>query len=297
MSRHWLIHDHFYPGAKSLRRYYDQQFADPLQAHAKRFVWDYWHVPGQYSLLRTPAFHYFPQLIYRRWHEHLVQWGREVLGCHDISPPWLSCYIQGCEQELHADHPHGPWAFVFSLTPWTTRKFSGGETCLFRPSVLQNWAAGNRQQPTESEQLMARIAPRFNRLTVFDPRLPHAVRAVHGSGDPRLGRLVMHGWFVQPRPFFKGPLKESQVAEILHQGLQTFGEQIADQELTGYVSLKIKIQNDGQVHKMQLLTNTLVGPPSGLRRVNQQLKQQIRAWRFPKARQNTVLTLPIRFGL
>ena len=42
--------------------------------------------------------------------------------------------------------------------------------------------------------------------TVFDPRIPHGVRQVTGTHDPREGRLVIHGWFVQPRPFVRGPL-------------------------------------------------------------------------------------------
>jgi len=41
---------------------------------------------------------------------------------------------------------------------------------------------------------------------VFDPRIPHGVRTVTGTHDPREGRLVIHGWFVQPRPFIRGPL-------------------------------------------------------------------------------------------
>ena len=33
----------------------------------------------------------------------LTQYGQERLGCRTISPPWLSYYIDGCEQALHAD--------------------------------------------------------------------------------------------------------------------------------------------------------------------------------------------------
>ena len=74
-----------------------------------------------------------------RFHRRLVAWGRETLGCHDISPPWLSLYVDGCRQELHGDLPHGPWAFVFSLTRWRGRVFRGGETLLVRDEVLDFW--------------------------------------------------------------------------------------------------------------------------------------------------------------
>ena len=46
----------------------------------------------------------------------------------------------------------------------------------------------------------------FNRLTVFDPRLPHGVRPVEGVRDPRQARLVLHGWFADPEPFFTGAI-------------------------------------------------------------------------------------------
>ncbi|MGE0762925.1 MAG: 2OG-Fe(II) oxygenase [Bdellovibrionales bacterium] len=296
MDRHWLIQDNFFSAAQGLRRHFDRQFAKPSQTHQARFVWDYWHVPNQYSLLRTPAFHYFPKGLYQRWHRQLVQWGREVLGCHDISPPWLSCYIDGCEQELHADHPHGPWAFVFSLTPTKERGFSGGETCLLRPEVLRDWAHASGDSPTESDQLLAKIDPRFNRLVVFDPRLPHGVRRVQGTRDPRQGRLVMHGWFVQPRPFFTGPLRETQVQQVLGEGLERYGKSVADMSVAGYVSLRLQIGMNGRVSRVKPLTNTLVGMAPEVSRTHALLKRQIMTWRFPKARKGTHLTLPVRFG-
>jgi hypothetical protein len=58
----------------------------------------------------------------------LCQFGQEQLGCRAISPPWLSVYIDGCEQRFHTDAWHGPWAFVLSLTDWDTKEFTGGET-------------------------------------------------------------------------------------------------------------------------------------------------------------------------
>lgn len=51
---------------------------------------------------------------------------------------------------------------------------------------------------------MTLVPPLFNRLTVFDPRYPHGVRAVEGTRDPMKARLVLHGWFTEPTPFFDG---------------------------------------------------------------------------------------------
>src|SRR5206468_4646827 len=108
-----LTIDGFSPLADELRAVFEDRFGDSRGGDGSRFVWDFWYVPGQYRLVRTPAYHYFPSRLYRDFHSSLVQWGRENLGCHDISPPWLSYYVDGCRQDLHADVPHGPWAFVF----------------------------------------------------------------------------------------------------------------------------------------------------------------------------------------
>jgi hypothetical protein len=204
VSRSVIIVDRFAPEIGALREVFDARFAEPRSTRADRFVWDYWHVPDQYTALRTPAWTYFPRPLYARFHNRLVAWGRAHLGCHDISPPWLSLYVEGCRQELHGDLPHGPWAFVVSLTRWRGRRFRGGETMLLRDEVLDFWHDFASVRAVEQAALIRRIAPELGRLTVFDPRIPHGVRAVTGTHDPREGRLVIHGWFVQPRPFVIG---------------------------------------------------------------------------------------------
>ena len=49
--------------------------------------------------------------------------------------------MRGLLQELHADSPHGPWAFVLSLTDWEHRGFTGGETTIFQPHMLKFWSS------------------------------------------------------------------------------------------------------------------------------------------------------------
>ena len=41
--------------AQRLRGNYDEKFANPSKVSSDRFCWDYWHVPGQYTQMRTPA--------------------------------------------------------------------------------------------------------------------------------------------------------------------------------------------------------------------------------------------------
>ncbi len=57
------------------------------------------------------------------------------------------------------------------------------------------------------------VEPRFNRLTVFDGRYPHGVRPVEGTRDPLKARLVLHGWYTDPTPFFEGERSRSLTLE------------------------------------------------------------------------------------
>lgn len=78
------------------------RFKNPLHTTGERFVWDYWHVPDQYTLLRTPADQFFPEEQYQQLEDALLDYGEEQLGCRGISPIWLSYYVDGCRQVQHS---------------------------------------------------------------------------------------------------------------------------------------------------------------------------------------------------
>lgn len=61
-------------------------------------MWDFWHVEGQYSLMRTPAHEFFPSQLSDALEDALISFGESRLGCRGISPIWLSYYIDGCRQ-------------------------------------------------------------------------------------------------------------------------------------------------------------------------------------------------------
>ncbi len=266
LSMHYMTVDRFFAGAADLRKVFDRRFERPLETRSDRFVWDYWHVPGEYTQLRTPAFHYFPKELYARFHRHLVRWGRENLGCHDISPPWLSCYVEGCRQEAHRDVPHGPLAFVFSLTKWEKRRFKGGETFIEKPRLL--------------------IEPKFNRLTLFNPSLSHGVKQVRGTHDPREGRLVINGWFVNPRPFWVGEFTPKQVQEALDEGLSRLD--LGGLE-PGFASFRLKIKASGDVAHVRPLVDTFAsGAPV------KRLARHLLTLKFEKTSRPSQLTFPLR---
>jgi len=297
MKSHILIEDQFSSDASKLRQYFESQFSNPKETRSERFVWDYWHVPDQYTLMRTPAYHYFPQKLYMSFHKSLVAWGRRTLGCWDISPPWLSYYIDGCKQELHSDVPHGPWAYVFSLTPWKGRNFTGGETLLLKPEVLSYWKNFGGSEDRELPSFVDRIPALMNRLTVFDPRYPHGVTEVRGTRDPMEARLVIHGWFMEPKTYIEGPLPAASTEKVLNLGFDQLQEVLGQTELTqGTISLQLQVGTNGRVRNAQFATNTLLTLDGEVpKALNREILKIYKELEFKTARSQTMITVPLIF--
>lgn len=75
----------------------DRRLGDPLSTSVDRFCWDWWYVPGQYTLLRTPAEAFFPADLYDQLEDALIAYGERELGCRGISPIWLRWGLgEGC---------------------------------------------------------------------------------------------------------------------------------------------------------------------------------------------------------
>lgn len=297
--KHLLTIDSFFKDAKKMRAHFEERFKDPREARSDRFVWDYWHVPNQYTALRTPAYHFFPKKLYDQFHNDLVWWGRRNLGCHDVSPPWMSCYLDGFGQELHGDLPHGPWAFVYSLTPWLNRKFSGGETILLKQEILEYWQSFQSSRGLELGDIVEEVPANFNRLTVFDPRIPHGVKTVRGVNDLLQGRLVIHGWFVQPRPFIEGPLTPKDLQVLIDDLSGELGEAIQDGlDIQGMLSLRLKFETTGRISKVTPLTNSLKSS-NGDRALEAAIVKHISTWlkkaSVRKQRGSSLVTLPLVF--
>lgn len=293
-----IIKNKFSSQAGALRKYFEKNFEIHKDVRNERFVWDYWYVKDQYQFLRTPAYHYFPQTIYHKFHSQLVQWGREFLGCHDISPSWLSYYVEGMEQKIHSDVPHGPWAWVFSISPRKIN-FSGGETFILRPETLNYWQNFVEEEGRERNSYIEHIKPDFNKLIVFDPRMPHGVTPVKGTADPLEGRVVIHGWFVEPRPYVVGSLSTAQVQKALHPALLDLSKILNEfQNFHGTQSFRIQVAARGQVTKFEWLTDTIVSLSH-----NETEKQQMRKWvhsrfsniEFQKTAAASKITIPLLF--
>lgn len=285
--------------AGDLQKHYLSCFENPLHASEERFQWDYWHVPGQYTLVRSPAYNFFPEDMFEALKQELEDWGLNHLGCGEISPTWISYYVDGCEQLFHADNPHGPWAFVFSLTDWANRRFSGGETKILSERVLDYWTNFSSEKGFEEDTLLKRVEPHFNQLTVFDPRVPHGVETVHGEKDPRRARIVIHGWFLDPVPVLEGGLEGVELGDTLAAAIDPVLDRVESEgSFDGYIALKVKIESDGHVSSVDRIQNTLRNIGSGTMgtsEVEQMLSEALTLAAFPESDGASELILPLVF--
>jgi len=290
------VEDSFYSKAKTLRAYYEEQFKNPLQAHSKRFCWDYWNIPHQYRLLRTPAQNFFGDSLFQPFLAHLLQWGRENLGCQMISHPWLSAYVNDCYQDLHSDVPHGPWSFVYSLTPWQNRKFSGGETIVTEPRLLNYFQEYRSDRSDEIKDLLKKIPPVQNRLVVFDPRYPHGVNRVNGVEDLLDARLVIHGWFTEPRPMIEGALTTKKAIPRMDQLAEYLLDSFSKTDLSGNFCIRLGILGSGKIASIKVLTSHLIHSQTGKVVSTPWVKALLdscSSFTFARSSGTTKITLPI----
>jgi hypothetical protein len=288
----------FFAQAEEMREIFDDRMGRERSRGPESFIWDYWHVPGQYTYLRTFGDRYFPEPLAGAFLSHLRAWGRDVLGCGTITPPWLSYYVEGCVQELHADVPHGPWAYVFSLTRWDERGFSGGETELLSPETLEFWRHFSPDEGLEARQLVERVPAEFNQLTVFDARIPHAVRAVHGTHDPLDSRIVLHGWFEYPDLITSEDIRDQKALVSLKLATAQLIRRVeAADPVTGVVTVRLEFGGDGEVREGRVLSDTLVstagdGPAPAT--VLDRLVDGLSGLRLPEAAEGSWAIVPVR---
>jgi len=194
---------------------------------------------------------------------------------------------------------------VLSLTRWEERRFSGGETSLLRPETLDYWRGFDSSVGLERGDLVAEVQPLFDRLTVFDARLPHGVSRVEGERDPRGGRLVLHGWFTEPAPFSEGALTEEEVGEGLAAPLEALYAEISPPAVTGLLAVRLEVGADGTVAALRHLADTLVVDPSQLQRgaeaddarpaVLNAVETHLGGARFAPSGGNSSVTVPFLF--
>jgi|CXWL01.1.fsa_nt_gi hypothetical protein len=294
------IHDEFCGFAPEMRAAFEAHFADPYaMTPPQHFIWNYWHVPGRYTYLRSELAAVLGRDLASRFMRHLETWSLLRYG---LKPrvPWLSLYVNGCEQGLHNDASNGRLAYVYSLTRWQERRFSGGDTLLLRPEAR---SAERQTRPSSLGDLMQAVSVDFNRLILFDDRLPHGVARLSGTMAPAEGRLVIHGHLVETEPVLIGALPDEALQSLrgsLVDDLQGIGEQ-ADAALHGVVTLRADVARTGVVANARVLADLgwVLAPEGEARKrtaIAQALSRLESIGPLPQAQAPSVLIAALRWG-
>ncbi len=292
-----LVVDDFLPAelAQSMRLAIDDHFANP-QAHGpERQVWNYWFVPELYAYLRTAPEKVIQQPQIGAFHERLRAWSINTLGLAQVSWPFLSLYVNGCRQGLHNDARNGRFGFVYSLTR-DQRRTTGGETIVHREG---DPARTRMTEASAGRSFFDAIEPRFNRLVVFDDRMPHAVERVEGSMDPHEGRFVLHGHLSESGPIVAGALPPDAVAALAADAVKQFAENAFLDGYHGLLTLRLDVQPDGAIATCRLLLDRVLHPDPGDRRwtaLANDLVARFSALAFPAAAGPSVIIVPLTFG-
>ena len=295
-----IIVDGFLPAevALQMRRGIDEHFANPQLHRAETHqVWNYWFVPELYTYLRANP----EKVIGPRWaasfHDALRRWSIATLGMANVTWPYLSLYVPGCRQGWHNDSRNGRFGFVYSLTR-DSRRTLGGETLVRREA---DPFRANLTQPQAGRGFYETIEPRFNRLLIFDDRLPHAVERLEGAMDPVEGRFVLHGHVSEGGPIVEGALPAESVSGPINDVLRGFREEAAAAVglYHGLLVLRLRIGQAGSVAGCDVLLDRVLHPDPGHADwdgVRDRLVERFRKAKFPTAAAETMLTQPIAFG-
>jgi len=293
-----IIVDDFLPLelAEAMRQGIDDHFANPaVHAPDTHQIWNYWFVPELYAYLRTQPEKVIAHASVDAFVEQLRAWSIQTLGLARISWPFLSCYVAGCRQGLHNDSANGRFGYVYSLTR-DERKTIGGETIVHHEGDLFRSLSA---RPGAGRSFFDAVAPRFNRLVVFDDRMPHAVERLEGSMDPLQGRFVLHGHISETEPLIGGALPAETLVEMVRAAFASFAESAFVDDYHGPLTVRLDVAADGKVDECSVMLDRVIHPGDGERRwpmLLNELLGRFEALRFPAADGPSQILVPISFG-
>jgi hypothetical protein len=254
-------------------------------------VWNYWHVPGSYTYLRTTPEKVIALPKVEAFVTALKTWAGLNIGLAGVTWPYLSLYVPGCLQGLHNDSTNGRLGYVYSLTR-NDRKTIGGETVLVHDRDLFRTLL---DQPAAGVGLYDLVEPRFNRLTLFDDRIPHAVQRLDGSMDPLEGRFVLHGHISEGGVVARGALD----AETIKERIVDLFEELrgsAGTDVHGPFVVQLEISANGTVHSARPILDRLASRNGvDLDRLRATIIEQIGAVELPAASGTTCANVPFIF--
>jgi hypothetical protein len=300
MIDRYIIAEKFFPKAECMRADVDRHFGTPDHSSGDSHqIWDYWHVPGLYTYLRTDPARVLEKALVDEFLWQLQRWATDFLGLSRISRPYLSLYVNGCGQGLHNDAGNGRWGFVYSLTRWEERLFTGGETQIFKDTPY--WETRAMSYPAAGQAFYDLIAPRFNQLLVFDDRLIHGVPPLQGTMSPRDGRIVIHGHISEGAVHTNGTLTQSEVDSVLTSAQAYVDSALASHgnPFTGCITVRLTVDATGAVLGAVAMNDRILRtcPNAGdPKQFTTDLMHFLRTLRFPASEGQTLVTAAVRVG-
>lgn len=179
----------FYPRAQEMRQRYDAFFENPQHHGEQHQIFDLWFVPNHYCYMRAQARNIIGDELFDDFQNHITNYARSI-GLQGTTGSFLSIYVSGCHQTTHSDQLNGTYGWVYSLTNWASRTFTGGQTWVAKQGV---WDQLEPREHRATTSYWESIEPHFGQLTLFDDRVAHMVPQITGTMDPLQARVVIHG--------------------------------------------------------------------------------------------------------
>lgn len=289
----------FTPLAQPMREQVERHFRTPERHGLEHQVWNYWYVPNSYTYLRTTPDKVIERALVDQFVAQVAEFAMTQLGMDHVTWPFLSLYVDSCGQALHNDSRNGSIGYVFSLTRWDERKFSGGETMLFHEQDY--WSTGRFTSTGATSSFYDLVPARFNQLLLFDDRVPHSVPMVRGVVDPCDGRIVMHGHITAQRVIVRGALRQPQHADSAGvRKLAELHQQITGEfrgRVHGVATFEAKVGADGAVQGVRTLIDRILPLPgsSDPSALVARITEQLAALRFNAADGESTLGVPFVF--
>lgn len=256
MIRRQHVVRNFFQQAEDMRASLDEKLRKP---YVKGIKWEYFCDPQLYTYLRTDPRDALPTALFSLFLVDLRSWCLANLGLVPKGRPMLHLMVNGCRLGMHSDFHNGTLGYVFSLTRWKDRRFSGGETLLLRDGV-----PSYKRHHVHGDVLYELVPAEFNQLLVFDDRLVHATPMIEGNMDPVDGRIALVGHIVAASPIVTGPLDPSGARNVIVRGFQVLKERLKIyRDVQGTVTYRISVSTRGRVEGAAILADTIVTPIAG----------------------------------
>lgn len=296
MIRRQHVEQSFFEGAQVMREVLDARFKDP---YTDTISWYYFCDPKMYAYLRAAPESVFPKGLFAKFMDRLRLWCMDSLGLVPMHLPYLHLMVNGCRLGLHSDFHNGAWGYVYSLTHWDARKFSGGETLLWRDGI-----PSYKKHHVQGEFLYELLPAQFNQLLVFDDRLVHGTPMIEGTMDPMEGRIALVGHIRATSPVINGAVSEVRARETISAALPELRERLmAYKDVQGTITYRLELRANGAVESVATLTDNVITPLTGyghseaVSAVKGLLQQAMARLQFPVSTGRSSVIVPLLLPL